>query len=415
MNPPQTHSLALGGPHHTLRNARRIGAAALGLLLLGGGLRLGFNWHDAQALQQRTSDSLARTVSVVQARPGQLKRSVELPGTLRGGSESIIYARSAGYVSAWYKTLGDRVRKGELLARIDAPEQDQELAQARAVREQVKVRLVQARQTFDRWEGLRQLDGVSLQDFEDRRSARDQAAADFAAADASVRRLEQLEGYRRIVAPFDGVITRRGIDVGHLISAGGKELFAIAQTDPLRLSLWVPQVYASDIRPGQEVSVRVNEMPDKGITARIEHIAGGLDPVNRSRQIDVVLANPDGKLLPGSYVEVGINLVSGVKALVVPANVVVIGQDGPRIVTVDSENRLAFRKVKLGRDLGREIEVLSGIAAEDSLVSSPSDFLMEGETVLPRQLVKPAAARDKAALAVADVSTKPETKPGTKP
>lgn len=394
MNDPQIHPLAVRRPQHTLRHARRLGAAGLGLLLLGGGLRLGFNFHDAQALEQRTVDRLQRTVAIVYARPGELKRVVELPGSLRGASETALYARSAGYLAAWYKTIGEHVKKGDLLARIDAPEQTQELAQARAAREQVRVRQAQAQQTYERWERLRALDSVAQQDFEDKRSARDQAVADLAAAEANVKRLEQLEGFRRIVAPFDGVITRRSVDVGNLISAGGKELFALTQTDPLRLTLWVPQVYAGAVREGQEVSIRVNELPGKKISARIEHVAGALDSVTRARQIDVVLPNPDGKLLPGTFVEVGINLVSGVKALVVPANVVVIGQGNPQIVTVDAENRLLFRKVKLGRDLGREIEVLSGITAEDALVSSPSDALADGEKVATRTpLGGPAVAR----------------------
>lgn len=396
MNDPQIHPLAISAnPHHTLHYVRRIGTAGLALLLVGGGLRLVFNFQEAQALQERTVSSLPYTVSIAHAKAGQLKRSVELPATLRGGSETTIYARSAGYVSAWYKTIGESVKKGELLARIDAPEQEQELAQARAAREQIKVRLSQARQTFERWDGLRAIDGVSQQDFEDKRSARDQAAADFMAADANVKRLEQLEGFRRIVAPFDGIITRRSIEVGNLISAGGKELFAIAQNDTLRLTLWVPQVYASEVREGQEVSIKVNELPGQKIAARIEHVAGALDPVTRSRQIDVVLPNDERKLLPGSFVAVGINLQSGVKALVVPANTVIISQDAPRIATVDGENRLLFKKVKLGRDLGREIEILDGIATEDALIANPSSSLLEGAKVTPRELASLAVAAGK--------------------
>lgn len=396
MNDPQLHPLAnTANPHHTVRYVRRVGAAGLALLLVGGGLRLAFNFQEAQALQHRTVDSLPYTVSVVHGKAGQLKRSVELPATLRGGSETTIYARSAGYVSAWYKTIGESVKKGELLARIDAPEQEQELAQARAAREQIKVRLSQARQTFERWDGLRAIDGVSQQDFEDKRSARDQAAADFLAADANVKRLEQLEGFRRIVAPFDGIITRRSIEVGNLISAGGKELFAIAQNDTLRLSLWVPQVYAGEVREGQEVSIKVNELPGQKIAARIEHVAGALDPLTRSRQIDVVLPNPERKLLPGTFVEVGISLQSGVKALVVPANTVIIGQEAPRIATVDGENRLLFKKVRLGRDLGREIEILDGIDATDALVANPASALQEGEKVQPRELASLSVAAGK--------------------
>lgn len=386
MNDPHFHPLAATGQPHSLVRSRRVGAACLGALLLGGGLRLAFNYHDALALQAHTAASLKRTVATVHARPGELKRSVALPASLRGSSETIIYARSAGYLAAWYKTIGDRVKKGELLATIDAPEQEQELAQARAAREQIKVRLALARQTLERWEGLRKLDSVSQQELEEKRSARALAEADLAAAGANVKRLEQLESFRRIVAPFAGVISRRSIDVGNLISAGGKELFALTRTDPLRLTVWVPQAYAGEIRAGQEVSVRVNEMPGMRFSAGIEHVAGGLDPLTRSRQVDLVLPNQDGKLLPGTYVEVGLTLVSGVEALVVPANVVLTGQDGPRIVVVDAESRLVFRPVRLGHDLGREVEVLAGITAADTLVCNPSDLLAEGEVVVAKEL-----------------------------
>ncbi len=380
------HPLAVKPPPNSLLHARRFGAVCLGVLLVGGGLRLTFNYREAHALQQHTLASAERTVATVKARNGEVKRSLLLPATLRGSNETVVYARSAGYLKAWYKTIGERVEKGQLLALIDAPEQEQELAQARAVREQIKVRLALSKQTEARWETLRQTDSVSQQDMEEKRSARALAEADLAAADANVKRLEQLEGFRRIVAPFAGVVTRRSAEVGNLISAGGKELFAITQTDALRLTIWVPQSYAGEIKVGQEVSIKVSEFPGKGFTASIENVAGAIDPVNRSRQVDLILPNPDGKLLPGTYVEAGISLSNGINALIVPANVVVTGQDGPRIVTVDADSKLAFRLVKLGRDLGREVEILDGIAASDTLVQSPADVLIDGERVVAREV-----------------------------
>lgn len=385
------HPLAVKPPPNSLPQARRLGAVCLGLLLVGGGLRLAFNYREAHALQQQTLISAERTVATVKPRTGELKRSLLLPATLRGSNETVVYARSAGYLKAWYKTIGEHVEKGQLLALIDAPEQEQELAQAKAVREQIKVRLALSRQTEARWETLRQTDSVSQQDMEEKRSARALAEADLAAADASVKRLEQLEGFRRIVAPFSGVVTRRSAEVGNLISAGGKELFAITQTDALRLTIWVPQSYAGEIKVGQEVSIKVSEFPGKRFTASIENVAGAIDPVNRSRQVDLILPNPDGKLLPGTYVEAGISLSNGINALIVPANVVVSGQDGPRIVTVDADSRLAFRPVKLGR----EIEILDGVGAGDTLVQSPADVLMAGEKVVAREVRSRAAGDDK--------------------
>lgn len=323
-----------------------------------------------------------------------------LPASLRGNTETQLYARSNGYLSAWHKTIGDQVKKGDLLAVIDVPELEQELAQSRAALAQVKARLELTRTTLQRWTQLNGTDSGTQQEFDEKRSAFLQAEADFSAAQANVKRLENIEGYRRIVAPFSGVITRRAVDVGSLIVAGSQELFALTQTDPLRLTVWVPQVYADDIKAGQEVSVRVLDSQGKPVSAHVDHVAGALDPVNRSRQVDITLSNKDGKLLPGSYVEISINVAGKSSPLVVPANVLVMDQAGPHIVIVDAEHRVAFRPVKLGRDFGRELEILDGISASDTLVASPSDLLVESETVgVVEAQTKPAEKpKDKSAV-----------------
>lgn len=384
LNPPPHLASHTGGK--TLRYARLAGLGLVGLLLAGGALRFAFEHQQARALEQRTADNLLRAVSTIVARPGDSQRSVALPATLQGRSEISVIARSGGYLAAWHKTIGERVRKGELLATIEAPEQDQELEQARAAREQVKARVDLTRDTLKRWEHLASLDSVARQDLDEKRSAAAQARADLAAVEANVRRLEQLKQFRRITAPFDGVVTRRSVEVGDLIAANGKELFALAQTDPLRLTLWIPQVYASEIAPGQEVTLRIPETPGRKFTAKVAHAAGALDPVTRTRQVELELPNPDGKLLPGTYGEVTFSLTSSVKALLVPTNVLVTGQDGTRVVSVGTDNTVSFRKVTLGRDLGREIEIIDGIEAGAVLVSSPSDLLADGETVRPKAL-----------------------------
>lgn len=384
--PPSPHALAAHTGGKTLRYARFTGFSVIGLLLAGGGLRLALEHQDARALEQRTATSLTRTVSTVIARPGDGQRNVTLPATLKGRSEITLLARSGGYLTAWHKTIGERVRKGELLATIEAPEQDQELAQARATRDQVKARVELTRDTLKRWEHLSSLDSVAKQDLDEKRSAASQARADLAAVDANVRRLEQLKSFRRILSPLDGVVTRRSVEVGDLIAANGKELFALAQTDPLRLTLWIPQVYASEITEGQEVTLRIPESPGKKLTAKVAHAAGALDPVTRTRQVELALPNPDGKLLPGTYGEVSFKLSSTAKALLVPTSTLVTGQDGTRVVTVGKDNTVSFQNVTVGRDLGRDIEILSGLKSGDVLVSSPSDLLADGETVNPKAL-----------------------------
>jgi len=371
--PPAFALSSVENPHRTLIVVKRLGIGLLFFLLLAGGLRLGHNQVEADNLRQSNLDSLSRSVIAVRSRPGEASRKIVLPASLRGNTETQLYARSNGYLSAWHKTIGDKVKKGELLAVIDVPELEQELAQAHAAVAQINVRLELARSTLKRLTLLKESDSVIQQEFDEKRSAVLQAEADLAAADVNVKRLEKVEGYRRIVAPFSGVITRRTVDVGSLITAGTQELFALTQIDPLRLTVWVPQVYADDVKVGQEVAIRPVEAQDKTVAARIEHVSGALDPINRSRQVDVTLPNSDGKLLPGSYVEISINVVGEVSSLVVPANVLVVDQAGTHVVIVDAENRIAFRPVKLGRDFGREVEVLEGMGSSDVLVASPSD------------------------------------------
>lgn len=384
MKTTPTHAFAVSqpeNPHATLRTARHGGVLLLGLLLLGAAWRLAASQREAEALQQATAASLQRNVIVAHSRLGDASRKLTLPATLRGYSETQIYARANGYLKVWHKTIGDTVKKGDLLAEIDVPELEQELVQGRATLNQVKARLELTRTTLQRWSQLNETDGAPLQEFEEKRAAFLQAEADLAAAAANVKRLENIEGYRRIVAPFAGVITRRAVDVGSLITAGSQELFALTQTDPLRLNVWVPQAYADDIKAGQEVAVRLPDKPGKPLSARVERVAGALDAASRSRQAEIVLANNDAKLLPGSYVEIVINVATKQAPLIAPANVLVVDQAGTHVVTLGADNKIAFRPVKLGRDFGREVEIVEGISPDDRLVASPSDLLVDGETV----------------------------------
>jgi len=363
-------------------NTQRVAVSVLILLLIAAAVRIVLNVNDARALQEYTAKTLERNVLVTSAKAGELQRTLALPTTLRGNTEAVIYARTSGYLAAWYKGIGDQVKKGDLLATIDAPEQTQELIQSRAQREQIAARADFAEQTLARWEQLQQRQSaISQQDLAEKRSAVRQAKADLDAANANVKRLEQLESFRRIVAPFSGILTRRSVEVGDLIASGGKELFAITQTDPLRLTIWVSQAYADDLKIGAPVTVSLREQAGAKLKASIERIAGGIDPDTRARQVDLILPNPGAKILPGVYAEVNIQLTSGIKALVVPAAVLIITDQTPRVAVVEKDNRIAYRTVKLGRDLGRDVEILDGLNADDVLVVSPSDQLVEGELV----------------------------------
>ncbi len=372
-----------------LRRATILGAGALALLLTGAAVRVYSKTQHADAVATRTAQDAIRHVQTGQATPGEARRTLTLPGTLQGHQEAAIYARASGYLQRWTKDIGDPVKKGELLAVIDAPEAEQELQQARAAIEQIRARLVLTESSLDRWERLRLQDAVPQQELDERRAARQQARADVAAAEANVRRLEQLQAFRRVSAPFDGIVVRRNVEVGALIGAGNNgasgELFYLAQIDRLRIDVAVPQTYASAVRAGQEVSVKLLERPGAPVKGTVARTAGAIDSASRSMQIEISLRNRDGKLLPGAYVEVSLPLANAASSLVIPVAALQVRQNGPRVALVRSDaagvQRIVLRPVKLGRDFGRTLEVTAGVTAQDRLVINPHDAIEEGEPV----------------------------------
>lgn len=406
---PTADAMVAGGHHHLpqpphgaapLQRATVWGLGVLLILAAAGGLRLWSNARASERLADTTREQRARVVLTVQPRPAGSARSPFLPATLRGSQEAALYARTSGYLKRWTKDIGDSVRAGELLAELEAPEADQELRQARANREQLKARLALAQSSLARHERLLERDAVSAQDLDERRATATQAAAEVAAADANVARLETLQGLRRIVAPFNGVVLRRNTEVGALINSGattGRELYAMAQIDTLNIDLQVPQALADQVRVGLAVSVRRPERPGAPIEGRINRVAPGLDSSSRNRQVLVELPNPGHLLLPGSYVEVqlggpaaadpgkaapapGTTGPQSTRLLLAPVGVLQFRQDGPRVALVQ-DGKVNWRSVKIGRDLGREVEITAGISAQDVLVLNPSDALTEGEPV----------------------------------
>lgn len=384
--------------HRAVRLTVRLGIAVLLLLAGGASVRTYLHLAQARQLNDATQALAVRSVLTTRAKPAPVQRSITLPATLRGATEAAVYARTSGYLQRWTKDIGEPVRKGELLAVIDTPEVDQDLAQAQASREQIKARLALAASSLGRWEGLRERDAVSQQELDERRAAHQQAAADLAAADAQIKRLQQLQGFTRITAPFDGVVVRREIDTGALVSAGSgnatRELFYIAQTDPLKLTVAVPQAYASGVKVGQEVNVRLVEQGGQPIKGTVARAAGAIDAATRSMQVEVVLANKEGRLLPGAYAEVSVPLKGGgVGGLSLPPQVLQFRQDGPRVAVVTQNGTIDLKAVKLGRDFGRSIEVLSGVSAEDAVVLNPPDALEQGEPVQAKEAPAEAPAK----------------------
>jgi RND family efflux transporter MFP subunit len=234
----------------------------------------------------------------------------------------------------------------------------------------------------ERWEALRKKDAVSQQELDERRSADAQARANLAAADANVERLRQTESFKRVVAPFAGVITRRNVDVGDLIDAGGagRALFLLSQTDPLRVYVSVPQAYSQLVKPGQEVIVTQAELAGRNFHGKVARTSASIDAATRTMQVEVSLPNPDGALLPGAYVQVALPMQSS-RALVIPTNALIMRADGMRVAVLDTAGRVNLRPVKIGRNFGNTVELLEGAAATDRLVLNPPDSLAEGDKV----------------------------------
>lgn len=374
----------------------RFALLVIGLLLAALALRTVIaDLMNGNRLDALTAQNARQYVNVVQPSTAAGDARVALPGTLRGYVEAPIYARASGYVQRWETDIGARVRQGQLLAVLDTPELDQELAQASAQRQQVASTLALAKTSFDRAQQLRQRDAVSQQELDDRQGAYNQGVANLAAADANVRRLTELKGFQRIVAPIDGVVTQRNIDVGDLVNAGnsgtGRALFTVVQADRLRLYVQVPQTYAQQVKLGQHVSVTQSELPGQQFDGAITHTAQAIDVASRTLQVEITLPNPDGRLLPGAYVKATLPMAP-VGTLTIPANTLLFRAEGPNVAVVGANGQIRLHPVTIARTLGQTLEIDSGISASDRLVLNPSDSLANGDEVTVAQAAKPARA-----------------------
>jgi len=364
-----------------------------------------------RALAKETETLAIPTVSVIHATAAKGREDLVLPGTMQSYVESPIYARTSGYVKKWYHDIGTRVKQGELLADIDTPEVDQQLYQAKADLTTAQANANLSKITADRLQELIKTDGVSKQEV-------DNAVGDLAAknaivksAEANVGRLEELEAFKHVIAPFSGVVTRRQTDIGQLINAGNggasQELFSLAQTDPLRVYVNVPEAYAPTIRPGLGAYLELTQYAGRKFEGKVVRTAESIDLSTRTLLTEVDVPNHAGELLPGGYAQVHLEVQVSGEHVQVPINALLFRAEGLRAIVVDSNHKLHLQPLTIGRDYGTSLEVLQGLSASDWIVLNPADSLDDGQQVNVKEIAqKPAAAPAAPSSAPAQKETK---------
>jgi RND family efflux transporter MFP subunit len=409
------------GAHSALNHPRRPSGGKIAMLLfLAAAVFLaaffvGYIPHHRRELQitaeANVQNDALPDVTVVTVKNGSAMGELVLPGNIQAVTEAPILARAEGYVQRRYVDIGDRVAAGQLLAEVEAPDLDQQVKQSQAAVVQAQADLARAsaaleegranesiaKVTATRWDNLVKRGAVSKQENDQYQAqyqaqaanvralerAVDAAKGNISAMQANVGRLTEMQGYLKVRAPFAGVVTLRNVDVGTLVNTGSTMLFRIAQTNLLRTYLNVPQSNASDVRVGQMASLATPELPERKFSGAVTRTANALDPASRTLLVEVQVPNPEGKLLPGMYVEVDLHLPTKNPPLLVPSDTLSVRPEGTMVAALDSSNAVHFQRVVVGRDYGSQIEILSGLSAGERVIANPNDSVQEGAKVHP--------------------------------
>jgi RND family efflux transporter MFP subunit len=391
-------SEAAASSGNKLRNA---GIVAALLIVVGAVAGLVPRSLHRNALRAETRELAIQTVSVVSPAPGKTAAGLMLPAEAKALVEAPIYARTSGYLKRYLVDIGSQVKAGDLLAEIDTPELNQELAQARAQLVQADAALALAKTTDSRWAELLKTSSVSEQEAAEKKADLELKSATVEAAHANVRRLEELQSFERVTAPFAGTITVRGTDVGQLVAASsGNELFRLAQTGTLRVFVNVPQTVAHGIACGQMMELTIPEMPGRVFPAKVVRTSGAMSADSRTLLVELQVDNSRGEILTGAFVQVRLTEVKLDPALTLPANTLLFRSEGPQLGVVGADGKVELRGVTLGRDFGPTIEILGGISPTDRVILNPPDSLVGGATVRVAEAVEPAG---KAASTAASV------------
>ncbi|MDB6060535.1 MAG: efflux transporter periplasmic adaptor subunit [Verrucomicrobiaceae bacterium] len=336
------------------------------------------NGHD---LQQRIDSTAVVVVETIKPGQEEGKEELMLPGDVQAFADAPIYARTSGYLKRWLIDIGTHVKRGQLLAEIDVPELDQQLLQARADLANARANAQLATSTAERWKQLLDSDSVSKQDADEKISDALAKKSLGESASANVERLKELQLYKNLVAPFDGVVTARNIDIGALVNAGsGVELFRVSASDKLRVYVDAPQYYAPFLKPGLEATLDFAERPGQKFTGKLVRTAEAIDASARTLRLQFEVDNANGELLPGSYAQVHLQL-NGTRGLRLPINTLIFRGDGLMVATVNADQHVVLKTIVIGRDYGTSFEVASGVGADDAIIINPPDSIVDNQQV----------------------------------
>jgi len=340
--------------------------------------------HAEQKLTAWTHDQAIPTVTVVKPLQDGPADALVLPGAVQAYNSAPIYARTNGYVRAWNVDIGSRVKKGQLLAELEAPDLDQQLEQARADLQTARANQDLAQTTATRWTTLLQKDAVSKQETDEKVGDLAAKTALTNAAVANVRRLAATQGFTRLIAPFDGVVTSRNTQIGQLVTAGSAPpvpLFTVSDVSRMRIYVRVPQAYAAEVRPGMHATMTLPEYPGRNFDVTLTRTADAVDQQSGTLLVELQTPNTDGLLRPGSYAQTRFPIVGIKGSVTIPASAVLYRSDGTRVAVLDAQNRVVLHTIKIGRDSGDRLEVVTGLSASDRVIDSPPDAIANGDQV----------------------------------
>jgi len=363
-------------------NLRRIAEVVVVLIIIGLVIGLVPRWFAHRKLLAAARSEDVLTVDVISPTLAKSSWGTPLPADVQPFMQASIHARASGYLKNWFVDMGAQVTNGQVLAEIDSPEVDQQLAQAKAEVDQAKAALDLSKTTADRWTNLLSSSSVSEQETAEKTADYTLKQANLEAAQANVNRLDDLSKFEHVTAPFDGIVTLRNTDIGQLITAGsGAELFRVSQTNPLRIYVRVPQQYVYAIKPGQKAQVSFLESAGKNYEATVIRTAGAIDPASRTLQVELQVDNPKGELFSGGYAQVRFDDTAAINTLTLSDNALIFRAEGLQVAVVNNDNKVELHSVKLGRDFGNTVEVLTGVSATDRIINNPPDSIAAGMVV----------------------------------